>query len=544
MNEVRSRARTRGIMLYNNPIFPKLLNERQLLVHAAKNKTILVLAGNRFGKSCAAVNQALIECLDRKWLQTYTPHLIGYKKHEPPVAGRVMSIDFDNGVAGVILPEFRKWTPLEQLRGGSWKKAYSEKDRRIHFANGSFIDMVTHRQEGLQQAGATRNFIIYDEEPPEALRNENLTRTVTMEGSYELFAMTPLKMTWTLDWREHYDRGTLPPAVDLTVIEGKMEDNQAVRKENLEHLMAFLGEEEGKARRYGTHPAMGGRIYPQLADSLTRERYMIDQPEKLNSGEKTIVAIDPSPAHTGILWGNLDQKGKLIIFDEFHGDRKLRDCAYAYHKTNAKWRINELDRPAWGLEEFRIKPPLSFRGKFKEICFMEPEDLAAYGMRDRNEAEDLIMEMCAAFFRPNVTLIDPHSSSRDYKTHRSDQDGFNDCHVPTKPAQADPEGRITAVRDLLESDRLYIARECERFWWEAKRYRRKTPANNPDASESEKPVKKDDDVMDCLGYLCMERESWPEYSADKPKFNPALAGHLEKPHLYRDSPLQYEIERF
>ncbi|MDP2815133.1 MAG: terminase family protein, partial [Rectinemataceae bacterium] len=65
------------------------------------------------------------------------------------------------------------------LRGSSWDKAYSEEDKTIYFADGSFIEFKTYEQGREAHQGTQRHRVRFDEEPPRDIYEENLARQIT-----------------------------------------------------------------------------------------------------------------------------------------------------------------------------------------------------------------------------------------------------------------------------------------------------------------------------------------------------------------------------
>ncbi|MFE1915019.1 hypothetical protein, partial [Streptomyces anandii] len=83
---------------------------KQLAFHSSDKRARLYIGGNRSGKTTGGIVE------DIWWLTHRHPYL-DTPKHRP-VAGRIVSVDFANGVNKIIIPQLQQWVPPSQLRGG------------------------------------------------------------------------------------------------------------------------------------------------------------------------------------------------------------------------------------------------------------------------------------------------------------------------------------------------------------------------------------------------------------------------------------------
>jgi phage terminase large subunit-like protein len=149
-----------------------------------------LLGGNRAGKTVAGV------CEDVMWL---TGQHRFREVPPPPIRGRIIAVDFNQGVDKIILPELAKWIPPSLLINGSWEDSYSSRLRTLTLSNNSFVELMSYEMDLEKFAGTSRHFIHFDEEPNQAIFNENMARLVDTGGSWWM-TMTPVNgMTWTYD---------------------------------------------------------------------------------------------------------------------------------------------------------------------------------------------------------------------------------------------------------------------------------------------------------------------------------------------------------
>jgi phage terminase large subunit-like protein len=85
--------------------------------------------------------------------------------------------------------------PREALWKGDFDKAYNDRERKLRFADGSWMDFLTHEMDVDAFAGADMHFVWFDEEPSgekgKAQFEESLARLVDYDGHMR-WTLTPL----------------------------------------------------------------------------------------------------------------------------------------------------------------------------------------------------------------------------------------------------------------------------------------------------------------------------------------------------------------
>jgi phage terminase large subunit-like protein len=167
-------------------------HEKQHLFHASTKKKKLYIGGNRSGKTTGGVCEDIWRATCR---HPYRPDLneIG------PNRGRVVAVDFVNGVEKIIFPQFQQWLYPSALKGGAWETAYNKLLRTLTFSNGSTIEFMSYDQDLDKFAGTSRHWIHFDEEPPKSIYIENMARIIDTDGDFWI-TMTPVEgMTWVYE---------------------------------------------------------------------------------------------------------------------------------------------------------------------------------------------------------------------------------------------------------------------------------------------------------------------------------------------------------
>jgi phage terminase large subunit-like protein len=378
-------------------------------------------------------------------------HLEGYKRWEPPFYCRVVTPDLTNTLDGVILQKFREWCPKSQLRGGSFDRAYDKVQRTLWFRNGSWFQFFSNDQDLDKFGGAALHRVVYDEEPRQDIRRESLMRLIDYGGE-ELFGMTPLNgMSWVFDeLYEPWERGRLP-ADEGRIVVVDMEDNPHLDRVTMQRVLGGLALEEREARKSGRFVSFAGLIYPQFRP----DRHIVPVQEVPGAVE-VFCGIDPGFRHmTGVVFCFLDAQDRLVVFDELAcRQQTIRQVCDQIRATCKKWDV-----------------------------------------------------------RPNWFVIDPASRNKNNQTGRSDAQEFHDNGITTIPGQNAVGAGINRVKERLDADKLLIAAHCSELHGEFRRYRWVKDTTRREDASPDKPVKKDDHLLDALRYVVMQRPLRPTAEA-------------------------------
>lgn len=428
---------------------------------AARKKTKVYLGGTRAGKSTAGVCDDLIQLCDREIIPA---HLLPYKIWEPPFRCRVVTPDYGHSFASV-LETFRKWTPESQLRGGSWDKAFREKEHILHFANGSLVDFLTLEQDVNKFGGVTRERIHYDEEPKgekgEEIRWQGAMRLAEVNGD-ELFTYSPIHgLGWTHDEFEEKKGPEVLKDVweseEMIVVRASIRDNPHMSPEGIASALEKIPEAVRASYESGNYTHFKGLVYPDF----DAEIHVIDEKEiteEFVAGLEGIDGIDPGMQTTAVLFAGFDRDNCLTIFDELplSGNTAIPE--------NAAERILAV-RNRWNLPE----------------C-------------------------------PKYTLIDPAARSRDLASGERVDQAYRRAGIKVLPAQNEVEPGVFEVMRRMENrdpegnpaPLIRISSRCKELIREIGRYRM-----NPKEDGSFDVVKKDDHFVDVMRYLCMARPTAP-----------------------------------
>lgn len=165
-------------------------NDQRGFIHSTADER-WVFGGNRSGKTEVAVNDCNMFCLGT--------HPVRSLHRQPPVKVRMCGPTWRDSVSGVILEKFKEIVPRALLRGGDWRKAWSEKDHKLYYSNGSYVQFKSYEEDRSTYGGANLDAVYEDEASPRDIHEENSSRLADRDG-YFVATMTPeLGMTWQDD---------------------------------------------------------------------------------------------------------------------------------------------------------------------------------------------------------------------------------------------------------------------------------------------------------------------------------------------------------
>ncbi len=410
-------------------------HQKQLKFHSSNKMGRLYIGGNRSGKTVGGVVE------DIWWLLGRHP----YKQTpRPPIHGRIVTVDYENGWELIIKPELLRWLPVSELKNGSWEDSWSEKNKLLTLANGSKLDIMSYQQLTEKHAGTSRHFVHFDEEPPNTIFNENKMRLLDVRGHWWI-TMTPVEgMTWTHDTLYENSKDGNNPLID--VIEVRMEENPYISEEAVEEYLEGMSEDDKRARRQGQYVQVGGLVL-----------------RSFDYGFHIIPEFIPP-------------KEWLWVRSLDHGFNN--PTAWLYHAIAPDGRIFTF------FEHYR-----------RELTIEEhTRILKEY---DKNFGK-----------RPEMNVGDPAIRQRMANTGKSVLQEYAKLGIRIKPTNNDVKIGIDQLNKHLRSGNWFITENCRNLIWEIRRYKWKTRANKKLQEihgNYDEPHKKDDHAVDSCRYFLVGR---------------------------------------
>jgi phage terminase large subunit-like protein len=470
-------------------------HEKQFKFHSSAKKKKLYIGGNRSGKTTGGVTEAI-------WRATcthpYRPELnaIG------PNRGRVVAVDFVQGVEKIIFPQYKQWLYPSALRGGSWESAYSPSTRTLNFSNGSTIEFMSYDQQLDKFAGTSRHWTHFDEEPPKSIWVECLARLVDTNGEWWM-TMTPVEgMTWIYD--DIYEPNINNPDATTEIIEINTLENPYLTEEGIQNLMDSMDAEDKVTRIGGGFVRQGGRIYKNFDPTKGANQVLpesISDPRTYFPSNRWmwIMALDHGLNNpTAVLWLAVNDDGFIVCFDEW------------YHSEYTIEQHAEV-----------IKQKIKDHGRFPDLLVADPalqqrNGITGTSIQQEYQKYGLSFIMGNNDVKAGIIRVKRYLNKRPYPGDRSSRHPLYGglLQLPTSVdnlSVASPDGKYPG---------LLIDPRCEKLIWELKRYRWKTYSDKKKQYENnpyDEPHKKDDHACDALRYAIMTR---PDLAANNVEPSP------------------------
>ena len=295
-------------------LYDYIPSEKQLLFHKHEMPDRLYIGGNRSGKSLGSTIEAIW------WLTNSHPYR---KIPDGPIRGRVVAVDFLNGVDKIILPLYKQWLPKSFLIGGSWEQSYSKERHVLTLNNGNFVEFMSQDQDLDKFAGSSRHFVHFDEECPQTIFRECLARLVDTNGVWWM-SQTPVQgMEWIFD-------DIYMPAKEGTknigIVEAQIHDNPSLSPDAIAKFLDMLPEEEREVRSKGQYVHLGGAVFPDFMPTT----HCIPRGEfKPKQHDRIIRTMDSGYTNPTVwLWIAVSEDGSMTVFRE-HYQAKLTVAEHA-----------------------------------------------------------------------------------------------------------------------------------------------------------------------------------------------------------------------
>lgn len=279
-------------------------HRKQLMFHTSEKNGRQYIGGNRSGKTTGGVNE------DIWWLTGRHPY---FKTPEPPVIGRLTTVDFKNGANKIILPNLKQWLAPSDLINGSWEDSWNGQTHTLTLANDSELEIMSYDQELDKFAGVPRHFIHFDEEPPLDIYKECKARLVDYHGRWWM-TMTPVEgMTWTFE--DIYDPSVAGNNPLIDIIGVNIRDNPHLSEEAIQELLGGYNEEEQKIRGAGEYISVSGLVFKHY----NPEVHVLEGDIVPPASWTHYISLDAgynNPA--AVLWHAVGPDERVVTYDEIY----------------------------------------------------------------------------------------------------------------------------------------------------------------------------------------------------------------------------------
>lgn len=425
----------------------------------------LISAANGVGKTAAGANIVAHILFGPSGNEYFEGLPLFEKWPYPSKRGRIVSDP--TTVQGTLIPELKKWLPPDQYNADKKGKSY---EYEWTTKTGWTFDVMTYEQKTKEFEAATLSWAWFDEPPPADIFKATVARM--RRGGIIFITATPLTgSAWMYDAIIAKDDEIFGKDLRLgqrDFIYADVEDNcrqHGVRgileHEHIEKMIAEYDEEDMQARVHGRFQHLVGLVFKKWS----RKIHVI-KPFQITERDYVVVqALDPHPrVEDAVAWMAIDNKGRKIICDELFISAKTPELARRITKVNDRYRMIEM-----------IADP---------SAFVEDKH------QNAPEQQTLAIQLW------NLGLDYQRATKDRTRADRRIKDAIDYTQAPDGSFIVAPE--------------LYVFDTCHRVIWEFEHYQwdewrgqdssRKTP--------KEKPLDKDDHMMENIGRLLVQEYSW------------------------------------
>lgn len=484
-----------------------------------------IVASNRFGKTHINILDAAIQTLPVEFIP---PWLLPYKVLDPvsrDIRMRFIGPDKDRWRDRACVPKMRAMLPPAALLGGSFDKAWKQREGLLTFADGSWWDFLTHDMELDAFASVELDSARIDEEPTgeagERQYEETVRGLIDRAGNVRI-TLTPVEgIGWLHE--ELADENDDPmKTTDAWCVTGSIDHNPHISR-------------RGRERAKKTWMKRNPQTYKARAEGLWVHREGLIFPEFVR-----LLEMPPGSSEPG---------GHLRV------DRRLRD-----HDAPSP---RDWNTGRWLVPVFEaIDPGINVDHPFAlTIAFLNSAATDVYGMDDVlevfyaykrpdltvNQQAQIVFEARDRFkYTPTFTVIDPASRSRNQESGKQlvelwREEGIHPVFGQNSrtltyeamhmrlggavPPGAPPDPNTSRYRVWASLDPV--------FGDEMGNYRWKKPSGRTENAPPAEPVKKNDDCIDTQRYMVARIPVWRGDYALIERELPAEAQHPQRELLKR-----------
>jgi hypothetical protein len=439
----------------------------------SKKQVRLLFGSNRSGKSVRSTVEEIACALGyRPWLPYDDPDRIVKLANNQAIP--VPNIGFhlleNLKVAGVqvFIPKMEEWLPkgMAKIRKNNLGQPVS-----VDFGNGSIIHVLSQEQSTTSLEGAAGHYVVSDE-PPTKDKWTALMRGLVDYSGIAWIAATPIKASHFM--AELMTRAADPNS-DVELISISIEDNRKSRGGYLDdaavdRFIASLDPDEIEPRLYGRPAHLAGAVFKRWRPAHP----FFVAPFEIPPDWPRIMAVDPAGRKPmAALWIAISPQNKWYIY------RELYNPGLITVKQVCDW-IKEAE--GWN----QLKDGSWYCGPGAEPVVLRLIDTSG-NILERTSGNTIT----AAFALNDLPIMSAQKIG-----YLASIDQINTMFG------TDTGRDWTSGPDLITFNLCSrMAYEFQNFVWKPESAQHKTSGADPD----DKPLKTNDDLVDCLRYLVMTR---------------------------------------
>jgi len=440
----------------------------------SKAQTRLLFGSNRSGKSVRGTVEEISCCLGyRPWLplddENRIVRLANGEPMVPPIRGYHLLENLKVAGTQVFIPKMEEWLPKGVA---TIKKNNLGHPVSVNFKNGSVIHVLSQEQSVASMEGCSGQFVCSDE-PARRDMWIALTRGLIDFSGIAWIQATPIKASFFM--AELMQEASLPGS-DIDLISISVEDNRKSRGGYLEdaavdRFIKTLKPHEVAARLHGKPAHLAGAVFDTWKP---RPPFFVDPFDIPDDWPRIMVADPAGKKPLAVVWIAISPHNKWYIY------RDMYDSSIHTAKAAAE-RIKTLEN--WEQDK---------RGVW----------------RQGPESEPVVLR-----------LIDTSANTKEFTSGQTILSTFANHGIMFGPAQKIGYlASIDRIKEMLGDDKeeydwdtgpdLIVFNTCRRVGYELQNFIWQPDSVQTQASGAdsiEKPLKTNDDCIDCIRYAVMTR---------------------------------------
>lgn len=248
----------------------------QLEIWADSHKIRAIGAGNRAGKTMTMLFDAICTIEKRhpfwdpvegcaKALPPETSALdmfpVDFDKPVPykqPIRARLCTLDHDFA-KDVHIPLLQSMVVKKNLKGGSWESAWREADKKLIWADNSYLQFRSFESDETKFGGSTLHWVGHDE----LCKNyqiwvQNMARTMESKGRL-MIVLTPIKGRNVWEYRKLFAKRKSNP--DISIHSISVAENPYIPDDEVKKMAFGLSADDRKIIIDGEFISKGGLVY-------------------------------------------------------------------------------------------------------------------------------------------------------------------------------------------------------------------------------------------------------------------------------------------
>lgn len=296
-------------------IYLKNAHEGQIEGHKDNHRILYIFAPNRMGKSSFGINEFAWSNIGNH----------PYRKCRVPIKSAIVLQDFENHCKNVIEAKFKEWVDPSQVL--KVEKNQAQAMKKIFWKSGSVTDIYSHDQDLKVFESSDYDLVWFDEPPPRRIWTA-LWRSCTDRGGRMYLTGTPLASPWLYKEYNRVKNGSDPICRALLFkpysnVKNLGEGNEALGRQRIDEWASQYTDEEKEARVNGGFIQLKGLVFKNWDQS----KHLIKQfpiPPHWPIWE----SIDPHPHKAwAVTWTAIAPNGSKILLRACYFEGVIDDIA-------------------------------------------------------------------------------------------------------------------------------------------------------------------------------------------------------------------------